>query len=99
MQFLLSLLLVRCAVSSQYDGLVVSAETPLLGACFPCDLWERSVQDIMSAGALCSALDGVLWPLGLGRRTEEGEGWYLILSGLSSVPAGELRCVCVIAQR
>lgn len=38
MQFLLSFLLVRCAVSSQYDGLVVSAETPLLGACFLCDL-------------------------------------------------------------
>lgn len=75
MQFLLSFLLVRYAVSSQYAGLVVSAESPLVGACFLWSVWERSVQDIMSASTLCSALDGLLWPFGLGYRTEEGGGW------------------------
>lgn len=38
MRFLLSFLLFRYALSSQYAELVISAETSLIGACFLCGL-------------------------------------------------------------
>lgn len=69
MQFLLSFLLFRYAVASQHAGPIVSAVTPLLGAYFV-SVWERLVQDIMSAGGLSSsALNGRLWSPGSGHRT------------------------------
>lgn len=42
MQFLLSFLLFRCAMSSQYAGLVISAEASLIGACFLCGLCGKA---------------------------------------------------------
>lgn len=60
-------------MTSQHAGPIVSAVTPLLDAYFLfVSVWERLVQDIMSAGGLSpSALDGLLRSPGSGHRMWE----------------------------
>lgn len=91
----LDFLVFRCIVASQRAGFCVSAAAPLLDArLLFVSVWERLAQDMTSADGLCfcsmqSAL--VLWI-----RPPSVRGGQLILARLSSAPAGELSCVCVI---
>lgn len=72
MQFLLSFLLFRYAVSSQYAGLVLSAETSLIVPAFSvvCAGRVSSGHDACRYSLFCTGWSALA--LALGQRTEEG---------------------------